>query len=49
MERRYRSETPVAAGKLTIPIARRMPLTQIRAAHALAEHGAGGKIVLVIE
>jgi len=26
-----------------------MPLTQIREAHALAEHGAGGKIVLVIE
>jgi NADPH:quinone reductase-like Zn-dependent oxidoreductase len=35
-----------AAGKLTIPIAKRMPLTDIREAHALAERGAGGKIVL---
>jgi NADPH:quinone reductase-like Zn-dependent oxidoreductase len=39
----------VAAGKLSIPIARRMPLTQIREAQALAERGAGGKIVLCIE
>ena len=38
----------VAAGALTIPIARRMPLEEIREAHALAEHGAGGKIVLRI-
>jgi NADPH:quinone reductase-like Zn-dependent oxidoreductase len=35
-----------AEGKLRIPIARRMPLADIRAAHTLAEHGAGGKIVL---
>ena len=38
----------VAAGKLTIPIATRMPLAQIRAAQTLAEKGAGGKIVLRI-
>jgi NADPH:quinone reductase-like Zn-dependent oxidoreductase len=36
----------VADGKLSIPIARRMPLEDIRAAHTLAEHGAGGKIIL---
>lgn len=38
----------VADGKLVIPIAKRMPLTDIREAHALAERGAGGKIVLRI-
>jgi NADPH:quinone reductase-like Zn-dependent oxidoreductase len=38
----------VAAGALTIPIARRMPLEEIREAHTLAERGAGGKIVLRI-
>jgi NADPH:quinone reductase-like Zn-dependent oxidoreductase len=38
----------VADGQLTIPIARRMPLAEIREAHSLAEHGAGGKIVLRI-
>jgi NADPH:quinone reductase-like Zn-dependent oxidoreductase len=38
----------VAAGKLAIPIARRLPLSQIREAHTLAEKGAGGKIVLRI-
>jgi NADPH:quinone reductase-like Zn-dependent oxidoreductase len=39
----------VAAGKLLIPIARRMPLAQIREAHRLAEQGAGGKIMLWIQ
>jgi len=39
----------VAEGKLTIPIAKRMPLADIREAHTLAERGAGGKIVLRIE
>jgi NADPH:quinone reductase-like Zn-dependent oxidoreductase len=39
----------VAEGKLTIPIAKRMPLADIREAHALAERGAGGKIVLRIQ
>ena len=38
----------VAAGKLTIPIAKRMPLSEIREAHTLAEKGAGGKIILRI-
>jgi NADPH:quinone reductase-like Zn-dependent oxidoreductase len=38
----------VADGKLVIPIAKRMPLADIREAHALAERGAGGKIVLLI-
>ena len=37
-----------AAGKLVIPIARRMPLTQVREAHTLAEKGAGGKIILQV-
>jgi NADPH:quinone reductase-like Zn-dependent oxidoreductase len=36
----------VAAGEFAIPIAKRLPLSQIREAHALAEKGAGGKIVL---
>jgi len=35
-----------AEGRLVIPIARRMPLTQIREAHAMAEKGAEGKVVL---
>jgi NADPH:quinone reductase-like Zn-dependent oxidoreductase len=38
----------VAAGKLTIPIAARLPLSQIREAHTLAAQGAGGKVVLKI-
>jgi len=38
----------VAAGELAIPIATRLPLSQIREAHTLAEKGAGGKIVLRI-
>jgi NADPH:quinone reductase-like Zn-dependent oxidoreductase len=36
----------VDAGKLFIPIAKRMPLERIREAQTLAENGAGGKIVL---
>ena len=36
----------VAAGELTIPIAKRLPLAQIREAHRLVEQGAGGKVVL---
>jgi NADPH:quinone reductase-like Zn-dependent oxidoreductase len=36
----------VAQGKLTIPIARHVALADIRAAHTLAERGAGGKVVL---
>ena len=36
----------VDAGKLLIPIAKRMPLERIREAQTLAENGAGGKIVL---
>jgi len=38
----------VADGKLVIPIARRLPLAQIREAQTLAEKGAGGKVVLVV-
>lgn len=38
----------VAAGELAIPIARRLLLSQVREAHALAEKGAGGKIVLSV-
>jgi NADPH:quinone reductase-like Zn-dependent oxidoreductase len=38
----------VADGSLVIPIAKRMPLAQIREAQALAEHGAGGKVVLLM-
>lgn len=37
-----------AAGKLIIPIAKRMPLAQVREAHTLAEKGAGGKIILQV-
>jgi NADPH:quinone reductase-like Zn-dependent oxidoreductase len=36
----------VADGKLTIPIAKRMPLAEIRDAQRLAEKGAGGKVIL---
>lgn len=36
----------VAEGKLAIPIAKRFPLTEVRAAQKLAEQGAGGKVVL---
>jgi NADPH:quinone reductase-like Zn-dependent oxidoreductase len=35
-----------AEGRLVIPIAQRLPLTQIRDAHAMAERGAEGKVVL---
>lgn len=38
----------VAQAELVIPIAQRLPLSQIREAHTLAEKGAGGKIVLSI-
>jgi NADPH:quinone reductase-like Zn-dependent oxidoreductase len=36
----------VVAGKLVIPIAKRMTLEQIREAQTIAERGAGGKILL---
>jgi NADPH:quinone reductase-like Zn-dependent oxidoreductase len=36
----------VAAGELIIPIARRFPLADARAAQKLAEAGAGGKVIL---
>jgi NADPH:quinone reductase-like Zn-dependent oxidoreductase len=36
----------VAEGALVIPIARRFPLSEIRDAQALAEKGAGGKVLL---
>jgi NADPH:quinone reductase-like Zn-dependent oxidoreductase len=35
-----------AEGRLVIPIAQRLPLPQIRDAHAMAERGAEGKVVL---
>jgi NADPH:quinone reductase-like Zn-dependent oxidoreductase len=37
-----------AEGRLVIPIVKRMPLAQIREAHAMAEKGAEGKVVLRI-
>jgi NADPH:quinone reductase-like Zn-dependent oxidoreductase len=36
----------VVEGKLAIPIARRMPLAEIRDAQRFAEKGAGGKVIL---
>jgi len=36
----------VADGVLVIPIAKRLPLAQIREAQQLAEHGAGGKVIV---
>lgn len=38
----------VAQHRLAIPIARRFPLAQVRAAHQFAERGAGGKVILVV-
>jgi NADPH:quinone reductase-like Zn-dependent oxidoreductase len=38
----------VADGKLVIPIAKRLPLSEARQAHKLAEKGAGGKVLLTI-
>ncbi len=38
----------VAQGELTIPIAKRFPLAEAGAAQALAEKGAGGKVLLVV-
>ena len=37
----------VADGKLVVPIARRFPLAEAAAAHALAEKGADGKVLLL--
>jgi NADPH:quinone reductase-like Zn-dependent oxidoreductase len=37
----------VADGKLVIPIVKRLPLAQAREAQALAEHHAGGKVILM--
>jgi NADPH:quinone reductase-like Zn-dependent oxidoreductase len=37
----------VADGKLAIPIAKRLPLAEAAAAHALAEAGAAGKVLLL--
>jgi NADPH:quinone reductase-like Zn-dependent oxidoreductase len=39
----------VAEGRLVIPIANSFPLAQIRQAQTLAERGAGGKVVLLVE
>ena len=38
----------VADGRLVIPIARRFPLAEVRAAQQFAEQGPGGKVVLVV-
>ena len=38
----------VAEHRLAIPISRRFPLAQVRAAHQFAERGAGGKVILVV-
>jgi hypothetical protein len=37
----------VGAGEFSIPIVRRMKLSQVREAQLAAERGAGGKILLV--
>ena len=37
----------VADGKLAVPIAKRFPFAEVRAAHELAESGAGGNVLLV--
>jgi NADPH:quinone reductase-like Zn-dependent oxidoreductase len=39
----------IAAGHLVIPIVARLPLMQIREAHAMADRGAEGKVVLRIQ
>lgn len=44
--RLFELATAVAEGKLIIPIEKRFPLEQASAAHALAEHGGAGKVVL---
>jgi NADPH:quinone reductase-like Zn-dependent oxidoreductase len=38
----------VAQGRVTLPIARRLALSQGREAQKLAEHGASGKVLLVM-
>ena len=38
----------VAERRLVLPITRRFPLAQVRAAHSFAERGAGGKVILVV-
>jgi NADPH:quinone reductase-like Zn-dependent oxidoreductase len=38
----------VAEGKLVIPIAKKYPLAEIRAAQTLGERGPGGKVVLLV-
>jgi NADPH:quinone reductase-like Zn-dependent oxidoreductase len=37
-----------ARGQLRIPIGKRMPISEIREAHRMAQHGTEGKIVLVV-
>jgi NADPH:quinone reductase-like Zn-dependent oxidoreductase len=39
----------VAGGELVIPIAKTFPLAEIREAQTLAERGAGGKVVLLVQ
>jgi len=41
-------EQAVADGRLIIPIAKRFPLAEVRAAQKFAERGASGKVLLVI-
>jgi NADPH:quinone reductase-like Zn-dependent oxidoreductase len=38
----------VAEGKLVVPIARRLPLSQIREAQQVAQQGAGGKVLVLM-
>jgi NADPH:quinone reductase-like Zn-dependent oxidoreductase len=38
----------IADGRVALPIAKRFPLAQAREAQKLAEHGAGGKVLLVM-
>ena len=37
----------VAAGKVRIPISQRLPLSEARRAQTLAEHHAGGKVIMI--
>jgi len=47
MEHLHRLAVSVAEGSLEIPIAKRFPLAEARAAHALAEQGGIGKVLLM--
>ena len=39
---------PLPRGELEIPIGKRLPLSQVREAHRLAERGIDGKVLLTM-